>query len=127
MERTFAMLGSLLMLLGVAAGAFGAHALRDYFDQYPDLNVAGWWDTAVQYHMIHALGLFAVAWARTQTNSSLATSAGWLLTAGLLIFCGSLYTMVFTRQTWLGAITPIGGVAFIAGWVCLFLSLWQSR
>lgn len=114
------------MLLGVAAGAFGAHALRTYFDQYPDLNVAGWWDTAVQYHMIHALGLFAVAWATTQTDSSLATWSGWLLLVGILIFCGSLYLMVFTRQTWLGAITPIGGTAFIAGWATLALALFNS-
>lgn len=124
MAKTFIALGAALMIVAVAAGAFGAHGLRSYFDAHPDLKLESWWETAVQYHVMHALGLFVIAWATTQFDGvSLVNWAGWLLLVGILIFSGSLYLMTFTRQTWLGAITPIGGVAFIAGWTCL---LWAA-
>ncbi|MBK8901865.1 MAG: DUF423 domain-containing protein [Anaerolineaceae bacterium] len=124
MSKIFVMLGAAFMMLGVGAGAFGAHGLRPYFERFPDL--AGTYDTAVRYHVYHALGLFAVAWLADKFPTSLTTWAGYLLVAGIVIFSGSLYLLVLTRQGWLGAITPIGGVAFIAGWGCLFLAAWRA-
>ncbi len=118
------MLGSLLMALGVGAGAFGAHALSSYFEQYP--KYASTYDTAIRYHLLHGLALFAVAFVATRYPGGLTSAAGWLIFAGTLIFAGSLYAIVATRISVLGAITPIGGVALIAGWVCLFLAAFRA-
>ncbi len=118
------LLGSILMFFGVAAGAFGAHALSDYFEQYP--KYAATFDTAVRYHMLHALGLFAVGAVIIRFPGNLATWAGWLLLIGVLIFSGSLYLLVFTRQSWLGAITPIGGVAMLLGWASLAIAIFRG-
>ena len=107
------------MFLGVALGAFGAHGLSDYFEKFPKL--AGTFETAVKYHIYHALGLLAVGILARAETSSLLNWSGYLLLAGLLIFSGSLYILVATNKSWLGAITPIGGVAMLAGWACLFL------
>ncbi|MGB1251601.1 MAG: DUF423 domain-containing protein [Candidatus Promineifilaceae bacterium] len=120
MVRLFLLFGSGLAFLGVGAGAFGAHALSDYFKQYP--NLAGTFDTAVRYHLLHAIALIGVAWLAAEYPGSLTTWAGYLLIAGIFIFSGSLYLLVMTRTSWLGAITPIGGVAFLAGWACVFLT-----
>ncbi len=117
-------LGSILMFLGVAAGAFGAHALSDYFKQYPSYEAT--YATAVRYHMLHALGLFAVAVVILHFPSNWATWAGWLILAGVLIFSGSLYLLVFTRQSWLGAVTPLGGVAMLLGWASLAIALFRG-
>ena len=125
MDRIFVMAGSLLMFLGVAAGAFGAHGLRSYFVQFPEL--AATYDTAVRYQMIHGLALFAVAWVVTKWPGNLATWSGYLFLIGVIIFSGSLYLLVLTRLRWLGAITPFGGLAFLAGWVLLFLSAWRTQ
>ncbi|HSH04761.1 MAG TPA: DUF423 domain-containing protein [Anaerolineae bacterium] len=122
--KIFVMLGAGLMFLGVGLGAFGAHALSDYFEANPDL--AEIFDTAVRYHMIHAVSLLGVAWVGSEWPGSLVTAAGWLIFAGILIFSGSLYLLVMTNTRWLGAITPIGGVAFLAGWVCLLVGVWQG-
>lgn len=115
MERTFFALGAVLGLVGVALGAFGAHGLRA---SRPPADLATW-DTAARYQLIHALALFAVAWAATQWPSWRVHAAGWLLVAGIVIFSGSLYTLVLTGQRWMGAITPLGGVCFLAGWALL--------
>lgn len=120
MEKLFVILGSVLMFLGVGAGAFGAHALADYFGKQPHLATT--YETAVRYHTLHALALFAVAWAAGKWPTALVHWSGWLLFAGILIFSGSLYVLSLTGIRWLGAITPIGGVAFLAGWLCLFLA-----
>ncbi len=120
MERTFVMMAAVLMFLGVAAGAFGAHALSDYFAKFP--KYVGTFDTAVRYHTLHALALFGIAWFSTRTDGALVNWSGWLIFIGVLIFSGSLYLLVATGKNWLGAITPIGGVAFLAGWACLFLA-----
>ena len=112
------------MFLGVAAGAFGAHGLSDYFAQHPDLS--GTFDTAVRYHMFHALALFIPAWWADKWPSTLISWSGWLFFIGIIIFSGSLYLLVFTQKRWLGAITPLGGVAFLAGWACLFIAAWRS-
>jgi uncharacterized membrane protein YgdD (TMEM256/DUF423 family) len=124
MEKLFTMLGSLFMFLAVALGAFGAHGLRDYLTQH---NLADTFETAVRYHMIHALALFVTAWAAGKwAGTTLPTWAGYLFVAGILLFSGSLYLLVATRLRWLGAITPLGGVAFLAGWLCLFLAAWRG-
>lgn len=125
MEKTFVMLGSVLMFVAVAAGAFGAHGLAGYFARYP--NLEGTYDTAVRYHMIHAVGLFLAAWVALRWPGPLPTWAGYLFVLGIVLFSGSLYLLVFTRMSWLGAITPLGGVAFLAGWACLFLAAWRGQ
>lgn len=118
------MAASALMFLGVAAGAFGAHGLASYFEQYPRFERT--YETAVRYHMIHALALFVAAWMVQSWPDGWATWAGYLFIAGIVIFSGSLYLLVFTRVGWLGAITPLGGVAFLSGWILLFLTAWRA-
>ena len=115
MERTFLALGSVSALVSVAAGAFGAHALRARLS--PELLAV--FETGVRYQMFHALGLLAVTWAATRFPGGLVAAAGWLLVAGTVLFSGSLYLMALTGTRWLGAVTPVGGVAFVAGWACL--------
>jgi len=124
MEQIFVILGSVLMFLGVGAGAFGAHGLSNYFEQYPELS--GTYDTAVQYLMIHGLALFAVAWVSNTWPSQLANWAGYLFLIGVLLFSGSLFLLVIMRIGWLGAVTPLGGAAFLVGWICLALSAWRG-
>lgn len=99
----------------MAAGAFGAHALND---RVP-VGLLAVFETAVRYHMYHALALLAVGLLLTRHPSRHAVAAGWLFTAGILIFSGSLYVMVLSGLRWLGAVTPFGGVALLAGWVLL--------
>ncbi|MBA3852892.1 MAG: DUF423 domain-containing protein [Gemmatimonas sp.] len=115
--RHFATIGALSAALAVAAGAFGAHALRSKVE--PRLLEV--FETAARYQMYHALALLAVAWLVGQGGraEAPATWAGWCFVAGTLLFSGSLYAMTFTGIRALGAITPLGGVAFIAGWVML--------
>lgn len=122
MDRLFFSLGSFLALLAVAAGAFGAHALRGQIS----VDLLGTFETAARYHMYHALGLLAVAWAATRWPGSLTVAAGWLFVAGTILFSGSLYALSLTGLRWLGAITPLGGVAFLAGWLCLAWRAWQG-
>lgn len=109
----WARIGALSAGLAVAAGAFGAHALRARVDARA-LEV---FETAARYQMYHALALLFVAWlAERQPESARVRLAGWMFVAGTVLFSGSLYLMTFTGMTWLGAITPLGGVAFLAGW-----------
>lgn len=123
MERLFFSIASLLGGVAVALGAFGAHAMRGKVAE----NLLANYETGVRYHFYHALALFAVVIAiQRWPTSSLPTIAGWLFIVGIAIFSGSLYVMAFTGLRWLGAITPIGGVAFIAGWICLMLVAWRS-
>ncbi|PRZ17260.1 uncharacterized membrane protein YgdD (TMEM256/DUF423 family) [Laceyella sediminis] len=113
--KLFIMLGSINMALAVAIGAFGAHGLAGKVTEKMLQN----WNTGAHYHIIHALALLAIGLLMSKTNgsSSLLNIGGWLIVAGILFFSGSLYAMVLTGvKTW-GAITPIGGVAFIAGWI----------
>src|SRR3954464_2590926 len=112
MERRFLTIGALSACIAVAAGAFGAHALREAVT--PDrLEV---WETAARYQMYHALGLLVVAYLAGQKSAGSARQSGWLFLAGTILFSGSLYALTLTGVTWLGAITPLGGVAFLAGW-----------
>lgn len=125
MTKLFVSLAAVLLFLGVGAGAFGAHALAEM------LKASGreaTYETAVRYQMYHALGLLAVAllFNHFPHQTQWLTWSGWLLFIGTLIFSGSLYLLIFTGQRWLGAITPIGGVAFLAGWLCLLAAAWRS-
>lgn len=115
--RLAATLGALFGGVAVALGAFGAHALRSRLEPR-DLEI---FETGVRYQMYHALALLAAAWLLDKGITQ-AGGAAWGFTIGTLIFSGSLYVMVFTGQRWLGAVTPIGGVAFIVGWVFLMLA-----
>ena len=101
--------------VGVVLGAFGAHALRDRLT--PDMLAV--FETGVRYHFIHALALFAVAWAAGRWPGPLVGAAGWLFVAGIFVFSGSLYVLSISGVRWLGAITPIGGLCMIAGWALL--------
>jgi len=115
MERIFVGLGAVLALVAVGLGAFGAHGLR------PTLSAADMatFETAARYQMYHALGLFAVAWVYTRWPGTLVLVAGWLFVAGIVVFSGSLFTLVLTGQRWLGAVTPLGGLFFLAGWALI--------
>lgn len=122
MAKLFITLASLSGMLAVAFGAFGAHALKSRLDEY----ALGVYQTAVQYHFYHSLALLAVGViALSQPQAVLLKSSGWLFFLGILIFSGSLYLLSLTSVKWLGAITPLGGLAFIAGWACLAASAWK--
>ena len=111
-------LASLIMFLGVALGAFGAHALRDRLDAY-QLTV---FKTAALYQFIHGLGLFVVAWLSTLTADPKVFWSGVFLTVGVVLFSGSLYLLAVTGIKWLGAITPLGGLSFLIGWFLMFMA-----
>lgn len=116
MNRLAAIAGALLAASGVVLGAFGTHGLRAMLDA----QALGWWQTAVQYQLFHAVGLIAIA----ALPGVRAGSPVALLSAGTLIFSGSLYLMALTGARWLGAVTPAGGLAMIAGWLLL---AWRVR
>lgn len=118
MDKIFFVLGALLGGLGVAAGAFGAHALETRLA--PDRLEL--FELAARYQMIHALALIAAAWAAERWPSGLANAAGWLLFVGVLIFCGTIYALAFGAPRVLGAVTPIGGLSLIVGWLLLALA-----
>ena len=118
MPNLFFALGSSLSLLGVVFGAFGAHALRSKLT--PEMLET--FEVAVRYQMYHGLGMIAAAWAASQWQNHLTVTSGWCFFAGILIFSGSLYILSLTGIRWLGAITPIGGLAFIVGWGCLTIA-----
>ena len=123
MERTFAILGALSGFAAVAAGAFGAHGLRQRLS--PDMLAV--FETGARYQMYHAIALLAVAWAGTRWPGSAMQFAGWAFVAGTLLFSGSLYLLSLTGARWLGAITPVGGVAFLAGWLGLAWGAWEGK
>ena len=122
LERTLWIAGAAMAGLSVAIGAFGAHALRARLEP---ARLATF-ETAVQYHMLHAVALLAVAAlaGRVQSQQLLLLSGG-LFTAGIFLFSGSLYALAITGITWLGAITPLGGLAFIGGWLCMGIAAWK--
>jgi uncharacterized membrane protein YgdD (TMEM256/DUF423 family) len=103
-----------LCFLAVALGAFGAHSLKQTLETHRMVDV---WNKAVLYHFIHAVALLVLALYGAANRG-----AWWLLFAGILIFSGSLYTMALTNLRWLGAITPIGGLSFLAGWTWLIIA-----
>jgi uncharacterized membrane protein YgdD (TMEM256/DUF423 family) len=115
MERTFILLAAIAGFLGVALGAFGAHGLRARLS--PEMLAV--FETGVRYHLIHAVAILAVAALMPRFSGWLITSACWLFLVGIVLFSGSLYLLAVTGVTILGAITPLGGLAFLAGWACL--------
>ena len=118
MDRTFLLIGAVAGFLGVALGAFGAHGLRERIS--PDMLAV--FETGVRYQMYHTLALLIVALTIPRMGGWLVVTAGWMFTAGIVIFSGSLYALALTGVAMLGAITPIGGLAFLAGWACLALA-----
>lgn len=121
MDRLFLTLGALSGFVGVALGAFGAHALKgrlapDLFDVF---------EVGVRYQLLHALALLAAAWATSRWPGGAVHLAGWLFVAGTVLFSGSLYTLSLTGVRRLGAITPLGGLAFLAGWLLLAWGAWR--
>ncbi len=114
--------GAALCGLGVLIGAFGAHGLRDRVT--PDMLAV--FETGVRYHLVHALGLLAVAWASSRWPSGLIGAAGWLFVAGIVLFSGSLYVLSVTGIRWLGAVTPVGGLCFTIGWLVLALGAMRA-
>ena len=123
MERWFGVLGAVFGALGVGLGAFGAHGLKDRVEE----SSIAVWQTAASYQMWHALALLGVAWVISESSSTAARVSGIGFTLGILIFSGSLYVLVLSGQKWLGAITPLGGLAFIVGWISLAVALWPQR
>ena len=118
-------IGALFAFLGVALGAFGAHALRARITPR-DLEI---FDVAVRYQLTHAMALLIsglILWWRGLDVSRLLVITPWLFTAGIILFSGSLYALVLTGKRWLGAVTPLGGVLFLAGWLLLAVALWQK-
>lgn len=118
-------IGAVLMALAVGMGAFGAHGLRNRLDAY-SMSV---YEKAVFYHFIHAVGILLVSLLARTSAISLAGQArvAWLLLIGIIIFSGSLYALALSGARILGAITPIGGVAFIAGWLLLAYEAVRAR
>jgi uncharacterized membrane protein YgdD (TMEM256/DUF423 family) len=114
MSLLFVRIAAALCFLAVALGAFGAHALKSMLESHGMLDV---WNKAVLYHFIHAIALFTLALFGTGNRG-----AWWLLFAGIFLFSGSLYVMALTNLRWLGAITPVGGICFLAGWAWLVLA-----
>ena len=118
MDRTFLLAGAVAGLIAVGFGAFGAHGLRGRLT--PEMLAV--FETGVRYHMYHALALLLTAALIPHVQSKSMAAAGWLFIAGIVLFSGSLYLLAVTGVTILGAITPIGGVAFLAGWACLAIA-----
>jgi uncharacterized membrane protein YgdD (TMEM256/DUF423 family) len=115
-DRTFLLLGSVLGFLGVAFGAFGAHALKARLST----DMLAVFETGVRYQMYHAFAILIVSAAIGHFGDAwLLSTAGWLFIAGVLLFSGSLYALALTGTGFLGAITPIGGLLFLLGWACL--------
>lgn len=127
MDRVFLLLASLNGFLAVAFGAFGAHALTGLLERAEDgAKRAEWWATASQYHLAHALALGLAAWVVTRSPGMAPKVAGVAFAIGIVLFSGSLYTMTITGARWLGAVTPLGGTAFLVGWGALLFSVWRS-
>jgi uncharacterized membrane protein YgdD (TMEM256/DUF423 family) len=124
MVKIFFVIGSVLGGIAVATGAFGAHGLKNIVA--PEMLET--WDKAVRYQMYHALGLIAVTWALQTwpTQTRLLSLGGWFFLAGVILFSGSLYGLVLSGVRQLGAVTPLGGVAFVVGWFCLVVAAWKN-
>ena len=122
MDRIFLVLGALSGFVSVAAGAFGAHALKQRLA--PDLLAA--FETGARYQMFHALALVAVGLLATRAPSQVLTVAGWLFVAGTLLFSGSLYALALLGVRGLGAVTPLGGLALLCGWLALGWAAWRG-
>lgn len=123
MDRLFTAIGAVSAFVSVSAGAFGAHALKARLP--PDLLAV--FETGARYQMIHALALLAVAWAITRWPQRATAASGWCFIGGTVIFSGSLYLLALTGARGFGAITPVGGVLFLVGWLLLAYAAWRGR
>jgi uncharacterized membrane protein YgdD (TMEM256/DUF423 family) len=121
MDRLFFGLGCVSAFVAVALGAFGAHGLRSRL--VPDMVMV--FEVGVRYQMYHALALVALGAVAGRLPGGLVATSGWLFVAGTMLFSGSLYAMSLTGQRWLGAVTPLGGLAFLAGWAALAWAAWS--
>jgi uncharacterized membrane protein YgdD (TMEM256/DUF423 family) len=122
MERVFAVSGALSAGMGVAAGAFGAHALKTRLGA----ELVAVFETGARYQFYHGLALLVVALVWTRWPTVPVRSAGWLFLAGTVLFSGSLYLLALTGTRWLGAVTPLGGLCFLAGWLSLSVGVWRA-
>lgn len=122
-DRQLTILAALNLMVAVGAGAFGAHGLKRMIT--PELLAV--WQTGVLYHLIHALGLLAIALLGARFGSPLLSAAGLVMFAGIVLFSGSLYLLSLTGTHWLGAVTPLGGVAFLASWSMVALAAYRSQ
>jgi uncharacterized membrane protein YgdD (TMEM256/DUF423 family) len=122
MDRLFFALGALSGFIGVALGAFGAHALKARLDA----DLLATFEIGVRYQMYHAFALLAVGWAQTRWPGPVLNASGWMFVAGTVIFSGSLYALSLSGQRWLGAVAPIGGLALLGGWLCLAWAAWKG-
>lgn len=120
-ERQLVIVGALMMLIGVGAGAFGAHGLKRMLSA----DMLAVWQTAVLYHLVHALGMLLIAALSARIGGSLTGWSGLTMFGGIILFSGSLYVLALSGVKWLGAITPIGGVAFIVAWALLAIAAWR--
>lgn len=121
MTRIFLVIASVLGGISVVLGAFAAHALKDSLSD----RALAIWETGTTYQMYHALALILIALLISRfPNSTPLIVAGFAFIVGILIFSGSLYALSLSGIKWLGAITPLGGVAFIIGWLCLAIAAW---
>ena len=123
MTKVLLLFGLIFCGLSVLMGAFGAHALKDKLSEYSMLI----YDKAVFYQVLHALGILVIAILGQVFNTQQFNMSGWLFVAGILLFSGSLFILSVTGIKWLGAITPIGGVMFIAGWFLLFFKVFKMQ
>lgn len=109
--------------LGVGLGAFGAHGLRSHLESLPDFaRRMEWWETAARYHLVHALAIGLVALLATRGVATPHKVAGGAFAMGIVLFSGSLYAMTISGMRGLGAVTPVGGLAFLVGWACIVWS-----
>ena len=115
MERTFYVLGSFSAFIAVAAGAFGAHGVKGRLSP----EMLSIFEVGVRYQMYHAFAIIAAACAQSKWSAKKILAAGWFFIAGTIVFSGSLYMLGLSGIKWLGAITPLGGIAFLLGWGCL--------
>ncbi|HSM46548.1 MAG TPA: DUF423 domain-containing protein [Draconibacterium sp.] len=119
MSKTIIMTASILLALAVAIGAFGAHGLKAHLSE----TMLQTWKTGVEYHFYHALGLLLIGVLSVSMPSNFLNWSAIFLFAGIILFSCSLYILAITGIKWLGAITPLGGISFIAGWVLLFVAV----
>lgn len=123
MQKLFLIIGSIAMALAVMLGAFGAHGLKKMLSE----EMITIFETGVTYHFYHAIGLLMVGMiARYLPNSALLSWSGWLMVAGIIIFSGSLYLLSVSGARWLGAVTPVGGLCFIASWLLFAIAIWKN-
>ena len=123
MPRLFCLLGAGFGLLSVALGAFGAHGLRASLTD----DLLATFETGARYQMYHALALLTVGWISRTARGLWLLWAGWSFVAGIVLFSGSLYLLALTGTRWLGAVTPVGGLAFMMGWAAFAIGLWKEQ